>query len=119
MGLFDPMRYIREQLEAGASEQDIQNVLRNRGILSDVSEVLIRQVKESEPEMMAHRRRRERRTWFWPVGIGVGLMALGLAISTISYAAAGPGGTYIVASGLVLVGVLSVLKGTWHLIRWW
>ena len=126
MAVFNPMNFIREQLSAGASEQDIQDELRNHAILSDVSTVLIRQVKESEPEVMALRaqsqkdiRRGERKTWFLPVGIGVGLITLGVAISAISYSMAGAGGTYIVASGLMLVGVLSVLKGTWHLIRWW
>ena len=127
MAVFDPMRLIREQLSAGASEEDIEDELREYyAILPDVSKALIRQVKVETPEVMALReqsrkdiRRGERRTWFWPVGIGVGLFTMGVAITAITFAMAGPGGTYIVTGGLMLVGVLSVLKGLWHLIRWW
>ena len=51
--------------------------------------------------------------------IGVALFTLGVVITIATYTAAGPGGTYIVTWGLMLAGVLAVVKGLWHLIRWW
>lgn len=127
MTVFDPTQFILEQLAAGASEKDIRNYLsETHAILPDVSRGLIRQVKLQHPELVELRRQSqrnirhsERRTWFWPVLIGVGLFALGVVITIATYSMAGPGGTYVVTWGLMLVGVLSVLKGLWHLIRWW
>ena len=126
MARFDPMRLIREQLSAGDSEKDIQDELREYyGILPDVSQALIQQVKVENPEVLALReqsrqeiRREERRKWFRPVVIGVGLFALGVSIRAATYVMwDGQGGTFTLV--LMLGGILSVLKGVWHLIRWW
>ena len=42
---------------------------------------------------------------------GLGAMILGGIITWISYSAAGPGGTYFVTTGIILVGGFSLLVG--------
>jgi hypothetical protein len=42
--------------------------------------------------------------------IGAGLVAAGVLISVVSYFAAAPGGTYIVAFGPVLYGIYMIIR---------
>lgn len=50
------------------------------------------------------------------IGIGVALIALGGVITAATYSVARPGGTYVITSGLFLVGALTFLRGTWRFI---
>ena len=127
MAVFNPIDFVLEHMVNGTSEKEIRRILsESHGMNPDAARSLISQVKASHPQAMALRqdvlkdiRRGEKKTWFLPVIIGSGLVALGVIITAITYAMAGPGGTFIVASGLALTGVLTILRGLWHLIRWW
>jgi len=48
------------------------------------------------------------------VAMGVGFLLLGGVITAITYSAASGGGTYVVTTGLFLVGALTIAKGLWR-----
>ena len=119
--------FVRECLLSGMSESDTRKALEERtGLPPDTCRMLIRQAKADYPELAARvqevrrqNRRYERATSPTTVLLGIGLFIAGAMVTVWSYSAAGPGGTYLIASGLMLVGLVMVLKGIWHLIRWW
>ena len=127
MAVFNPTDFVRAHLAAGTSEKDIRRVLEEQhSIHPEVSRRLIRDIKATDPEILASRqqvrtavRRSEKKSWFWTVLIGVGICVLGIAITAIAYAMTESGGTFIVAGGAILLGLLTILKGVWHFIRWW
>jgi uncharacterized membrane protein len=43
--------------------------------------------------------------------VGIGLIALGLIITVLTYSAASNGGTYFVAYGPIIFGVILVIRG--------
>lgn len=43
--------------------------------------------------------------------VGAGLLVLGIVITTVSYNMAGPGGTYVATTGLILVGIVQIVRG--------
>jgi len=45
------------------------------------------------------------------IGLGVAMLVLGALITGITYAAAGGGGTYVITTGLFMVGVIRILQG--------
>lgn len=48
----------------------------------------------------------------------LGLLALGGIITGIAYALASPGGTYVVTSGLFLIGGIYFCVAIWNLFKW-
>lgn len=46
------------------------------------------------------------------------LLALGGVITGIAYALASPGGTYVVTSGLFLIGGIYFCVAIWNLLKW-
>ena len=127
MTVLNPNDFVLEQMAAGTAEKDIRKELEdNHGTLSVVGRRLIEEVKATNPEVMERRQQRlkairggEKGSWLWTVLIGVGLCVLGIGITAITHAMAGPGGTFFVAYGAILIGLLTILKGIWHFIRWW
>ena len=127
MTVFNPKDFVLEHLAAGTAEKDIRKELEdNHGTLSAVGRRLIKEVKATNPEVMERRQQRlkairgkEKGSWLWTVLIGVGLCVLGIGVTAITHAIAGPGGTFFVAGGAIIIGLLTILKGIWHLIRWW
>jgi hypothetical protein len=48
------------------------------------------------------------------ITMGVGLLVLGAVITGITYSAASGGGTYVITTGLFVVGVIKILQGIAH-----
>jgi hypothetical protein len=48
----------------------------------------------------------------------LGLLALGGIVTGIAYALASPGGTYVVTSGLFLIGGIYFCVAIWNLLKW-
>ena len=129
MAVFNPEEFIREHLIAGTNEGDIRTELNEKHRLSsDVSRRLIEQVKANNPEIAGLRqqqrrvmRQHERKSSPITVIIGIGVLALGVVILVAVWDSLGSGGGFVgtMAGFLVLAGLGTILKGVWHLIRWW
>ena len=50
------------------------------------------------------------------IGVGIGFVLLGSVITGITYSAAKSGGSYVITTGLFLVGGWIVLKGIWKIV---
>lgn len=69
----------------------------------------------STPDAHLDRQIKEAKNGLLSSGLGcVGLLALGGIITGITYAMAGPGGTYVATTGLFLVGVVSGVVAVWR-----
>ena len=127
MTVFNPERFVCELLLKGVSEGDIKTELQEKHrFSSNVSRMLIERTKANNPEIaewcQQQRqaiRQQERKSSPITLIIGICLLALGAGVTACSFTTAEPGGAYLVTSGLIGIGLLTILKGVWHLIRWW
>ena len=53
-----------------------------------------------------------------PLMWGIGMLVLGGVITLGTYAAAADGGSYFVATGLLVVGAINLIRGTYYQIRY-
>ena len=132
--------YIADQIRQRQPEEVIRHSLIGRGYSSAFAEKLIADTKRDLPrlnqlyieqieqqeaekayEAVERReiRKYEQSKWLLTVISGLGLFVLGVAITVGTYWMAGPGGTFVVSGGLIFIGLLMLLKGIWHRIRWW
>ena len=129
--------HVAEQFRQRKAERDISSALIDQGYTPDYVEQLIRDVKQDLPGLYRQRderiqqqkaeqsaenrkvRRYEQSRWLLTVLAGIGLIILGTVVTGVTYQMAEPGGTFIVTSGVIFVGVLLLLKGLYHRLRWW
>ena len=96
-------RHCAESLAHGASPAAVQQDLVERGLPPGVAAQMVASATRRPPpanddagELIA---------------MGVGLLVLGAVITGITYSAASGGGTYVVTTGLFVVGVIKILQG--------
>ena len=63
-----------------------------------------------------HKKKEYRKAGFETIGIGIFFLVLGAIITGVTYSAASSGGSYVVTTGLFLVGGWMILKGLWKII---
>ena len=103
------VEHIVKELELGKSAQTVARGLVEIGVASDFAVDLVKKV---DSEIRGAKRTGGAKT----LAIGGGLAGLGLVITAGTYAAAEPGGYYVVTYGLVIVGVINMVRGAWRMI---
>jgi hypothetical protein len=99
-----------ERLDSqGHSSQSIQRALCELGMLPKTAATMVAQVR-------GHRSRAARANGSVRVLAGIGAMGIGALATYVSYALAAPGGTYLVATGAMVVGVYQVGRGVFELL---
>lgn len=58
----------------------------------------------------------DRKSALYTMLAGLGLLAIGAIITWSSFNSAEPGGKYLVATGLIAMGILQFFRGLWQLI---
>lgn len=94
-------------LAEGSPRSSVVAELVGRGVPQDAAEHIV-------GEASSYKKREFRKAGLETLAAGVGLIVLGGIITAATYSAAAPGGTYIVTTGLFLVGGLTVLRGLWR-----
>lgn len=94
-------------LAEGRSKRSVIAEFIERGVPPDAAESIVAQAHEYKTSEF-------RKGGMKTVGIGVGFLALGGIITAATYSATSPGGTYVITTGLFLVGAIMILKGLWR-----
>jgi hypothetical protein len=109
----------RDLLQEGVNPQVIHDTYVENGMKSELAWSVINQSRKylttssysSRPFLSD-----ERKSGLLTMAVGVGFFILGGTVTAISYNATAPGGTYLVTTGLFIVGVLQFFRGLWRLI---
>lgn len=103
------VEHIVNELDLGKPAHSVAQGLVDIGVPSDIALELVSKV---ESQIKSAKRVGGGKT----VAIGGGMAALGLIITAATYAAAQPGEYYVVTYGLVIVGVLNMVRGAWRMV---
>ncbi|MFQ2917788.1 hypothetical protein ACK3YF_00915 [Aeromonas allosaccharophila] len=94
-------------LAEGKSMKSVVAEFVDKGVPLGIAENIVAQANKYKKEEF-------RKGGLKTLGIGVALLAFGGVITAVTYSAAGPGGTYVITSGLFLVGAITILRGLWR-----
>jgi len=95
-------------LAQGSPPRAVVADLVERGVPEDAAQHIVGEANN-------YKKREFRKAGLEALAGGVGLIVLGGIITGATYSAASPGGTYLVTSGLFLVGGLAVVRGLWRM----
>lgn len=101
--------YVATGLNDGKSVNTLTAELVQHGVPNETASTIVSQVSEARIEAL---RRRGIKT----VAIGVGFFVLGIIITGVTYATAAPGQTFVVTTGLFLIGVFNMARGLFRVI---
>lgn len=102
------VEHIVKELDLGKPAHNVAQGLADIGVPSDIALELVTKVAK---QIKSAKRLGGGKT----VALGGGMAALGLIITAATYAAAQPGEYYVVTYGLVIVGVLNMVRGAWRM----
>jgi DnaJ-class molecular chaperone len=100
--------FAAEEVAKGKKSSEITDEITRMGIPFDVSTQIVKQVFE-------YRSRVKSRAGGKQIGCGLLMLIVGGIITGITYASAKEGGSYIVTTGLLVVGAINLIVG---LFRW-
>lgn len=92
----------------GQSQSEVFDDLTKTGVDTNLAEEAIAQGKKAKQEANLQNAKTT-------LLIGVGLAGVGALISSISYASASGGGSFVITTGLILGGGWLIIKGLWQL----
>lgn len=102
--------YILFQMELGRTRGKIVDDLEARGIKHDMARDMVTHAFKKQREDKISQKEGGSQILF-----GLVLLVVGAVVTAVTYSLAGPGGVYIVTTGLFIVGGLNLVKGTY---RW-
>ena len=103
----DPAAFVFRQLVEGVSYQEVTAKL--TAVRGDEAEAtaLVSEIAQEVTRINRERRKRA----IWKIAGGVVLGGIGVGVTLGTRALAGPGESYYVTFGLIIVGAISVIKG--------
>jgi uncharacterized membrane protein len=101
--------YAVEQFAEGKTRAAVVQDLKAKGITPSVAGAIA--------DIAGRSKVRHTRT-ILHIGFGLLLLAIGVVLSLESYRSAEPGGSYVVTTGLILVGLYPILEGVAPLLPW-
>ncbi len=101
---------VAQAVAAGRSRNDIVDELVREGVPAEVAPVIVKQV-------ISYKKWEVRKGGLKSLGLGLLILVVGGGITLVSYNAAESGGTYMVMTGAIVVGVWLILSGLWQILK--
>jgi hypothetical protein len=110
--------YVTRELRKGQSPETIVQELSNRGVSYETAIAIVNKVQDSgvAQSTAAAPKMSNRMGGLKNLGIGIALLVLGVIVTFSTYMMADPGGTYMVTTGLFVVGGINMLIGLFRFI---
>ena len=102
------MRFAAEEAAKGRKRSQVADELTRKGVPYDIAAQIVETV-------FGYRSELKRKEGLKGIGCGLIMLVVGGIITAITYSAASGGGTYIVTTGLFIVGAITLIVG---FIRW-
>ena len=106
--LANMLQYAAVSIAEGKSKKKVVNEFVNDGVPEEVAEEVVRRAND-------YKKAEFRKAGIKTLLIGVGFLVAGGVITAVTYSAASGGGTYVVTTGLFLVGAINVLRGLFRM----
>jgi hypothetical protein len=104
------MNFAAEKAAEGKNKREVTDELIQQGVPNDVADEIIKRV-------FAYKSKLKRKEGGKAIGCGLLMIVVGGIITGITYAAAEGGGTYIVTTGLFIVGGITLIVGLYKWLR--
>ncbi len=92
------------QMERGASNEEIQSMLVAEGINEEFAAMVVSDLKKPREEKIQGDAQEK-------IIMGAVIFAIGVTISLVTYNNSEPGGSYIIAWGAIIVGIIQFFRG--------